>query len=252
MTMDNSNEPECHMNFEPPSKKIYRKVSDKDDDSDEVIALGNKFNKTLQLEQEAQSGVIPNEELTQAELDALTAHDLHTLTSDERDHVLQDVHGVSSNNLESPEIIAAAKTQLEQQIETLLQANVKAETEAFAQAWSHDPDYVRSLQLSFLRSEDFSVDRAVERIIAFFHRKKELFGKKALTRNITLADFSKDDRKCLEAGSFQLLSVRDSTGRAVLVAAPQLWRYRDIENLVSSYLFPSFQRDIPCTSHHSI
>ena len=84
--------------------------------------------------------------------------------------------------------------------------------------------------------ENYNIHNATVRMMEFFHLKLELFGPKLLTKDITLQDLSKDDKKSVESGFFQLLSVRDSAGRAIMLGIPCLRNYKNTINFVSTLL----------------
>lgn len=58
-----------------------------------------------------------------------------------------------------------------------------------------------------------------------------------MQRDIRLDDLSKDDRRSLDSGFFQVLPSRDVAGRAIVVGMPMLRKYKKLENLVRSFFY---------------
>lgn len=104
-------------------------------------------------------------------------------------------------------------------------------------ALEQDPEYIRNpkFRLMFLRSTNFEVPAAAQKLVAFLQGKWELFGPQTLTRSLLLSDLDKDDLACLKSGAYQLLPSRDSTGRAAIVDLHLILEkcYRNPINLVS-------------------
>jgi hypothetical protein len=203
--------------------------------SSSLLGIEEKFSRALKLEEEAEHGV-PKEELTAEELDALYAKDMFELSMNERDKVLQDVHGVADVIEETPEFIKERRAQLLHELNKLV-ANHKHKqtTAAYEQALQQNTNYVQSerFQLLFLRADRWDPTRAANRIISFFEAKLELFGPKLLCKTICINDLSREDRKSLESGFFQLLPMRDVAGRGLVCGMPMLKQYKKLENLVS-------------------
>jgi hypothetical protein len=91
-----------------------------------------------------------------------------------------------------------------------------------------------SVSCSYERNAAFDVEKAANRLVKFMEGKLELFGPKAIARPIYLSDFDDDDMDTLKSGYFQLLPVRDSTGRTVFVDMQRIGVpcYKRTENVV--------------------
>lgn len=164
------------------------------------------------------------------EIDPFFIDELNKLSVQERDEVLQDVHGVSdvmNENLLTIEIkIAEMKQQLAR-----IPLKQKA---AYLQALEQNPNYVHDdkFLLMFLRADAFNVEASALRFVSFFEHKLQLFGRDKLGRDIVVSDLSEDDVLCLESGYSQMLAGRDRAGRAILCLIPMIRKYKTLENRV--------------------
>ncbi|KAG7344813.1 hypothetical protein IV203_032344 [Nitzschia inconspicua] len=180
--------------------------------------LEERFQKLLTLQEES------NEDewnvVTQTDVDSLLyAKDMYELSHEEREQVLLDIHGVVSEIVEeTPDFVQEKRKELSS---CLLQANTKG-THAYSKALLQDATYIQSsrFQLPFLRCENWDASAASVKLLNFLEMKLQLFGTEKLCRDITISDLSKEDRKMLESGFFQLSSQRDVAGRAILTAMP--------------------------------
>ena len=68
------------------------------------------------------------------------------------------------------------------------------------------------MYLQFLRTDLFDVELAAKRMIDHFTYKKELFGLKALGRDILLSDFNQDDMDFFNSGFFSIRETKRSIG----------------------------------------
>lgn len=198
--------------------------------------LEERFQRILTLEAETQHRILEETELdqiTQEELDALYAKDMFDLTGAERNDALQDIHGVSDTIAETPEFVAKHRQLLEQEL-ALLVSRPRQKTMAYQRARQQSPMYIGSeqFQLMFLRANKWDTRDAALQLTSFLETKLELFGPDLLTRRVVISDLSKEDRKSLESGFFQLLPVRDVAGRAILMGTPILKQYKVVDNLV--------------------
>jgi hypothetical protein len=149
-----------------------------------------------------------------ADIDAILAKEMAALSVQERDYVIQDIHGIAEE--EFPEDDNNFLQQQLQQLEVCLtQIDPKS---AYNRALYQAPDYVRNDQfrLLFLRGERFNVQAAAQLMVLHFEEKQRLFGTDVLGRDIRLDDLSDVDRKELEKGFLQILPVRDRAGRIVV------------------------------------
>ena len=147
---------------------------------------------------------------------AIVAQELNKLSLQDRNRVLEEIHGVQDAPalLENDEFVGRSLLELTAELQS-----VPAKS-AFAEARRRDSAYVsrRDFLLKFLRAEHFCVKNVATRILAFFEYKLELFGTDKLTKDIEIRDIldDPDDRMALASGLFQPLSTRDRSGRIVI------------------------------------
>jgi hypothetical protein len=167
---------------------------------------------------------------TPAEASALLAKEMNQLSVDEREKVLEDVHGIPRVVDEPQEFIEACLALLENE---LTKISSKA---AYRLASSMSKEYTSSkrLRLMFLRAESFDPPNAASRMVRFFDEKYELFGAEKLTKDITLADMDPDDITTIENGLIQVLPSKDGAGRNVICFFPKLKVIRTAQNAVSN------------------
>ena len=166
---------------------------------------------------------------------------LNLQSAQERERVLEEVHGVADSQVEeTPELIDQRLHLLEEEIQL-----IKKRT-AYDRALFLSPKYVldRDFRLMFLRSELFDVRKAANRLVRFFESKKELWGDDKLARPITLDDFDEDSLAVLKHGSVQVLHEKDQSGRSVFFLASKHYSCVAWLELVSNIcLEPCFARD---------
>jgi hypothetical protein len=160
--------------------------------------------------------------------DDVLAKETCRLSLEEREEVLDDLHGITEIHEEASELIAGALTALEDEI------NQISKKTAYEQALSASPGYVHDpkLRLQFLRADKFDHKRAAKRLVSFFEAKMELFGPEKVGRDIKLKDLSADDRDVLENGAMQALPGRDNAGRAVFFQYLAHQRCPHVDNMV--------------------
>ena len=148
--------------------------------------------------------------------DAILARDLNRMSVDERNLILDDIHGVRGLPMEeqNPALFFEALEKMNIAIE-----NIESKA-AYDEARSLDSQYVlwdRHLRIRILRSEEFDAQKAAEKFVKYLKFTHELFGTLALMRPIYFGDLSKDEQNILREGVLQLLPCRDRTGRRILV-----------------------------------
>jgi hypothetical protein len=194
--------PPAHMNMKPFSTFSMGKVRHPDD--------------ALDLQQGSNELLKDADYHTPEEADALVALDMTNLSHKERDQVLHDVHGVSDETKETPELIDQSLAQLETELESL------PEKQAFELARTQNSSYVDSpgFRLKFLRTDLFDVPSAAKRLALYFQENLELFGPDKLVKDIIQDDLEDGDIKNLYSGYVQTLPLRDRAGRIVAFLMP--------------------------------
>jgi hypothetical protein len=145
--------------------------------------------------------------------DAIVAQAMTDLSNKERDQVLHDIHGVSDETKETPEMIAQSLEQLQDEIQKIKNKG------AYDLARSQNSNYVynRHFRLRFLRTDLFDIRNAALRLVQHFKVKLDLFGRNKLVKDITQEDLNENDMKNLYSGYFQTLPQRDPAGRLISV-----------------------------------
>lgn len=160
------------------------------------------------------------------EADRLRASALEGLTQQERDQVLNDVHGViktqydKGQSTQNNEFVAAKLSELDAEI-----AEIPTKA-AYLRAKMTNPGYVlnRTFRLQFLMADSFEPKVAAQRLVAWFETKLVLFGSEKLTKDLTLSDLTPEEIQCLELGVVQRLAGTDHSGRSVVSCWPTTTR----------------------------
>ena len=160
--------------------------------------------------------------------DSLLAKELSQLSTEEREKVYDDIHGVSAPVEEEEEATARLLSELE------IELNCIHEKTAYEMALALNRNYVcnRNFRVMFLRADAYDAKAAAKRMVAFFEQKLEYFGADKLVTDITLQDLTEEDLDSLESGLIQKLKDKDRAGRTVLIVFPGLKKDRKLKNMV--------------------
>jgi hypothetical protein len=164
--------------------------------------------------------------------DSLIAKQMAMLSKEDRERVYYDLHGVSEEVKETPEMVEQGLSELE---EALLKLTHK---DAYDLAEEMNREYVqrKEFRLKFLRADHFVAKNAALRLARHFQAKLDLFGRYKLAQDIVQDDLDEDDMDALYGGSNQMLPMRDRAGRAVAVWFPsQQAQSKDCEAKVRMY-----------------
>jgi hypothetical protein len=161
---------------------------------------------------------------------AMLAKEMNQLSVEEREKVLEDIHGIARAVDEPLAYVKNSLALLEHELSKTSRNKV-----AFDLANIQSKEYVSSekLRLMFLRAESFDAYKAASRMIRFFDEKYKLFGAEKLTKDIVLADLDPYDIAALEKGFYQVLPEKDSAGRKVCCFFPKLKVVQTPQNQVS-------------------
>jgi hypothetical protein len=217
-----------NMTFSPKELMILERLWD-DDDDDCIFSSATTPTSALSAATELEEKLLCIEKgadvtnevvddimnVDNTDIDAILAKDMAGLSVQEREHIVQDIHGIANET--SRERDNDFLQQRLQQLEDCL-SRIRAKP-AYDQALYQSPDYVRNdaFRLLFLRGEVFNVQAAAQLMVLHFEEKQRLFGADLLGRDVLLADLSDADREELEKGSYQVLPIRDRAGRIVVV-----------------------------------
>ena len=172
----------------------------------------------------------PAECPTLAETGAMLAKEMNKLSVEEREKVLEDVHGIARAVDEPLDYVRNSLVLLEQEL-----SKITRNKAAFDLAKIQSKEYVSSekRRLMFLRAESFDVYKAASGMVRFFDEKYNLFGADKLTKDIVLADLDPDDIAALERGFYQVLPEKDCAGRKVICFFHKLRVIRTKQNMAS-------------------
>ena len=151
----------------------------------------------------------------QREIDDLLWKDLQNLSLQDRNAVIEEIHGVQTiAPEETPLMISSALKELAIHIEQMPYEQKTAylrSQELYPNSYINDRDF----RLRFLRCELFDASKAAARMVDFLDMVSDLFGDYVLKRPIQITDFSWEEMQLLRRGYFQLLPYRDRSGRRI-------------------------------------
>jgi hypothetical protein len=145
--------------------------------------------------------------------DADLAKEMNELSVQEREQVLDDIHGVAKAVEETTEFVATCLKKLDKAISRLPKTKRKALDRATFLKPSLQKDV--KFKLMFLRADYYDARNAANRMARYFSNKLKLFGEEKLAGNITFDDLTKQDMEFFIEGSMVELPNRDQTGRPI-------------------------------------
>eukprot|EP00934_Nitzschia_sp_Nitz4_P001878 Nitzschia sp. Nitz4//scaffold72_size95085//15730//17157//NITZ4_004746-RA/size95085-processed-gene-0.80-mRNA-1//1//CDS//3329557333//1878//frame0 len=147
-------------------------------------------------------------------VDSMLAAEMSALSTEDREQIYFDIHGVSDKVQETEDLLRNSLGQMDEMLSKPLPNN-----QAFLLALAQNPVYVNDIEfrLRFLRANRFDVPGAVQRYLKYYELKQELFGNAYLTKDITQADLDEDDLGALHNTIGYALPGRDPAGRFVIV-----------------------------------
>jgi hypothetical protein len=168
-----------------------------------------------------------DDEFTDAR-ESIRARELNGLSAEERERVLEDIHGCATNQKETPEFITECLNKFDDEIFKI------KKRQAYDRVLFLRPARVkgRDFGLMFLRSVSYNALEAARKIVDFFESKMQLFGEEKLAKTITLEDLDEDDIEALETGSVRYLHRKEQSCRAILFVQPREYRYKHWKNQV--------------------
>ena len=159
------------------------------------------------------------------------ASDMAQMTVDQRNFVLEDIHGVHTFNEEDPNYIDECIEQVYKEIQKIPNSSRAAYNKANFLA----PTKVsknRKFNVMFLRASSYDTRQAAKRIVKHFDFKQRLFGNEKLVKDITFDDLMEDDINAYKSGYSLVLPGKDCTGRAVVVMSSKYTNCKTWENQV--------------------
>lgn len=179
-------------------------------------------------------GALPPGLPTYEDIDALIANEMNRMSLEEREKVLDEIHGIVQIEEEDVDTMDSCLKKIEYHLQ-----NIKSNT-AYALAEAMSRKYVssRRLRMMFLRADRYNSEDAAERMIRFFDLKESLFGVHKLVKDITLDDLDENDIECLKSGCYQISPLKDMAGRTITIYFIKLRKYKVAENYVSTSYAP--------------
>lgn len=174
-----------------------------------------------------------------AEVNKLIAEELNGLSLDDRERVLEEVHGVKAIPMAGRRddgIIGNALREMQEELDAYYfdlryhelaggtstgknqETTSSAMYSAYREARSKNSDLVSDLnfQRAFLLAEDHNAKRAAGRMVEYLDYIRDIYGtSEVLFRPIFLDDLGPSAKEQLVMGSYQILPERDSSGRRV-------------------------------------
>ncbi len=145
------------------------------------------------------------------QVDSIIAEEMASLSVEDREKVLYDIHGISGEVVETPELVQLSLHLLE------IELSKRNDVTAYELAKQQNRAFVEDVVflLKFLRADSFNVEKAAERIRTHFEVKLELFGLDLLTKDIIQDHLDKETIDVVYSGRLQGLRQRDRAGRIV-------------------------------------
>ena len=163
------------------------------------------------------------------------SREIFGLNANDRNAIHEEIHGVRCMALEeSPELILKSLDDFWKAVAALPESSKVAYQECKRIADSRrrvacirslDNSHIKqhyaiddpSFHLRFLRCELFDAHKAATRYVNYLEFVYEFWGHIAIEREIKFSDFTKEEVRLFRKGNYQLLPVRDQSGRKVLV-----------------------------------
>ena len=162
------------------------------------------------------------------ESDRILAQAMNSLSTEEREKVMEEVHGISKPIEEKTDFIFEKLAELD--CEVSIRKN-----EAYEIGSKQKRGFVEDLSFRcmFLRCNSFDASAASKRMMHHLKLKETYFGEEKITKDIGFLDLSEEDIRSLESGVIQVLSEKDRSGRAVIAVFPFMWNGDNPQSMVS-------------------
>ena len=158
------------------------------------------------------------------------AKELNELSVQERERVLEEVHGVADEFHETDEFLDTKITEFDHAVADLSYVKRKELDRAFFLKPSIQKD--TKFKIMFLRADEYDPIKAAERMAKFFTHKLSLFGEDKLVKDITLEDLEDVDIKYLESCSNLVLHQKDRAGRPIWFTYCDKYDFNNLDNMV--------------------
>jgi len=166
------------------------------------------------------------------ESDRIIAQAMNSLSTEEREKVMEEVHCVSKPIEEKTDFI------LEKLAELDCEVSIR-ENEAYEIGSKQKRGFVEDLSFRcmFLRCNSFVASAASKRMMHHLKLKETYFGEQKITKDIGFLDLSEEDIRSLESGVIQVLPEKDRSGRAVIAVFPFMWNGDNPQSMLRASYF---------------
>ncbi|KAL3928531.1 MAG: hypothetical protein SGBAC_012613, partial [Bacillariaceae sp.] len=168
------------------------------------------------------------------DVEATLVQGMKNLTFEQLQREQEDFHGVADNSTQEGADAIGEKLQ---SMDAHL-SRTKAGT-IYESAEAKDLAYVsnRDFRMLFLKGNRYDPKAAAEQMIRYFDIKHNLFGDECLLREITTQDLNEDDIASILAGTIQMSSCPDSSGRLISWGFPGIRANVPVKNLLRGIFF---------------
>lgn len=169
------------------------------------------------------------------EVDKFLAESMNKLSLEERQKVLDEVHGIVPQDHveEESAFVDATLKRMETHLLLIKRGSSYEKAELLNDAYVSN----RPFRVLFLRSNRYDPKASAAHMIRYFEIKEELFGTHKLVQEILIEDLDPSDIKCLESGCSQILPQTDRANRRVFLMMPGLRRLCPVEHQLRSHFY---------------
>mmetsp|Transcript_5570 Transcript_5570/g.8340 ORF Transcript_5570/g.8340 Transcript_5570/m.8340 type:complete len:506 (-) Transcript_5570:491-2008(-) len=171
--------------------------------------------------------------LNEAEL----AKEMNELSFEQRERILDDVHGVAAVQEETPEFVDKRIARFDDSMSRIPARDRKAYNRALFLKPKLQND--RKFKLQFLRADEFDADKAAERMTKYFQQKMDLFGEEKVAKKLTMDDLKEEDLYLYEIGYMTILPFTDRSGRPIIFGDGNKLDFdrMTIDNILRSFFY---------------
>lgn len=153
------------------------------------------------------------------------------MTNDERQAILEELHGVCEPIVEETEFLLSKQRELIDEVSKIRRKQAYDRAQFLSPRCVKDPH----LLTQFLRADAFDTREAARRLIRFFDIKQRLWGEEVLVKRVTLDDLSEDDMAAMQTGAFRVTQP-DMAGRPLMLLTVNSLNYKAIQDQVRCLL----------------
>ena len=169
---------------------------------------------------------------------------LFNLSHRDRNEIYEEIHGVACRaREETPELLEDSLEEFHMELAKI--DHKPAYDKACEILKSHPPGHAESYihtkcyKQRFLRCELFDASKAAKRYCKYLDLVFQLHGEKALRRPIRMADLNREEMSVLREGQYQVLPVRDRSGRRMVCLPSNIRKHYEDERVLVSRNYKS-------------